>query len=96
MHQPSHHPSHHPYSTVLRQRAAHLGALAASIERSLVMVLPESAGTDTWASRRSRLCEEMLEHNLIQLHQAADDLRDTAFRFRQRADKFDLAHRSVA
>jgi hypothetical protein len=86
--------SHHPYSSVLRQRAHHLRDIAASLERALVTVLDEAAGPETWATRRARLCEQMLAHNLHQLHQAADDLRDLAFRFRQRADELDAAHRS--
>ncbi len=91
-----HHSSHHPLSSVLRQRAAHLTDLAVSIERSLVTALTDVAEHTTWSGRRARLCQEMLEHNLQQLHQAADDLRETAFRFRQRAEELDLAHRRVA
>ncbi len=91
-----HHSSHHPYSSVLRQRAGDLSELAASIERSLVMTLIDGASRSTWSGRRARLCNEMLEHNLQQLHQAADDLRETAFRFRQRAAELDLVHHRVA
>ena len=89
-------PSHHPYSTELRQRAVHLCELAATIERSLVMALPDVIEQAAWTTRRARLCEQMLEANLRQLHQAAEDLRTTAFRFRQRAAQFDRAHRSAA
>jgi hypothetical protein len=81
---------------VLRQRAAQLRSLAVAIERALVMTLPTDAGEQTWTGARAALCEQMLLRNLHQLHQAADDLRETAFRFRQRADELDLAHRSVA
>ena len=42
-------------------------------------------------SRRDRLCLAMLERNLHQLHRAADDLRVTAMRFRERADELDAA-----
>lgn len=77
---------------MLRQRAQHLRDVAASLERALVTVLDEAAGPDTWTTRRARLCEQMLARNLHQLHQAADDLRELAFRFRQRADELDAAH----
>lgn len=74
--------THHPFSSVLRQRAAHLGDLAARIDRALVMTLDDAP---------SELARRLLERNLQQLHLAADDLRDAAFRFRQRADELDLA-----
>jgi hypothetical protein len=86
--------SHHPYSTVLRQRAAGLHELAAAIERSLVVALGSLDRPPEWTGGRARLCEQMLARNLHQLHRAADDLRDTAFRFRRRADELDLAHRA--
>lgn len=47
-------------------------------------------------SRRERLCLAMLERNLHQLHRAADDLRVTAMRFRERADELDAAVRRAA
>lgn len=91
-----HDSSHHPYSTTLRQRSGHLCALAADIERAAVMSLGDAIDRAGWSTRRARLCDEMLAANLRQLHQAADDLRTTAFRYRQRADELDRAHRSVA
>ena len=45
---------------------------------------------------RGRMCEAMLQRNLHQLHRAADDLRITAMRFRERADEFDAAQRTAA
>ena len=89
-------PPSHPYSTILRQRAAGLVDLAATIERALVLSLPEQAEHAGWSGRRADLCRSMLERNLHQLHRAADDLRTTAFRFRRRADELDLAHRDAA
>ena len=86
--------THHPYSGSLRDRASRLRRLAASIERSLVMMLPAADGAETWDTTRAQLCGRMLEHNLHQLHQAADDLRETALRLSQRADQLDAAHRS--
>jgi len=85
---------HHPYSSVLRLRADLLRELASSIERSLVMTLGEGAGADAWAGPRIRLCEQMLARNLYQLHRAAEDVRETAFRFCRRADELDVSHRS--
>ncbi len=94
--EPSQHPNspRHPESTQLRHRAADLRRLAASIERSLVMALDDVGGADTWDTNRARLCERMLSRNLHQLHQAADDLRESALRFCRRADELDLAHRA--
>lgn len=74
--------THHPYSSVLRQRAAHLHDLARHIERTRVMQLDDGP---------SELARRLLDRNLHQLHLAAEDLRDAANRFRQRADELDLA-----
>ena len=89
-----HQSTHHPYSGSLRQRAGHLRRLATSIERSLVMVLRDTDGAEAWDTTRAQLCDRMLGRNLHQLHQAADDLRETAVRFCQRADELDVVHRS--
>lgn len=90
--------AHHPYASVLRQRAGRLQELARAIEDALVIALDDerSLGSIPINSRRARLCEAMLGRNLHQLHQAADDLRETAFRFLARADEFDRsAHTRV-
>ena len=71
----------HPFSSVLRQRAAHLLDLAARIERASVMHL-ESAP--------SALSRRLLARNRHQLRCAVEDLRATAHRFRCRADQLDL------
>ena len=84
----------HPHASVLRQRAATLRDLAGSIERSIVMSLDELACDAGWSSPRARLCEAMLARNLHQLHRAADDLRDTAFRLQARASELDLCARA--
>jgi hypothetical protein len=60
------------------------------------MTLPDAAAEAAWTDRRARLCEQLLHRNLHQLHQAADDLRETSLRLLQRADELDLVHRSVA
>ena len=85
---------HHPDSKALRRRAAELRTLASSIERSLVAVLGDASGTETWNTSRGRLCDRMLSRNLHQIHEAADDLRESALRFCQRADDLDHAHRT--
>lgn len=86
--------SHHPYSGPLRERAGRLRRLASSIERSLVMLLHDADRAASWDTTRAQLCDRMLDRNLHQLHQAADDLRETAVRFCQRADQLDVAHRT--
>lgn len=90
---PSQPAAHHPYASVLRQRAARLQELAQAIERSLVMALDDEPmlAAVPLHSRRARLCEALLARNVHQLHTAADDLRDTAFRFLARAEEFDRA-----
>ena len=80
----------------LRVRAGQLIELAAQIERSCVMNLPDLADVAAWNSSRARLCDVLLERNLHQLHQAADDLRTTAFRFLERADELSPAVGSAA
>jgi hypothetical protein len=76
------HQTHHPYSSVLRQRAAHLQDVAGRVERALVMRLDDPP---------SELARRLLARNVHQLELAADDLRDTATRLRKRADELDLA-----
>ena len=86
---PMHRGSHHPYAAVLRQRAARLHDLARRIDRALVLTLDPAATPIPADTARSRLCETLLTRNLHQLHRAADDLRDLAFRCSVRADEFD-------
>jgi hypothetical protein len=84
---------HHPYASILRQRAECLRELARSIERSLVMTLDDAATERAWVTPRARLCEALLERNLHQLHEAADGLRDTAYRMHARAGELELVRR---
>ena len=83
--------NHHPYVSVLRQRSARLRDLARSIERSLVMTLDEIGGSESGCSTRARLRETMLARNVHQLHEAAEQLRDTAHRMQMRAAELELA-----
>ena len=79
---------------MLRQRSATLRDLARSLERSLVTTLDRVADTGAWAATapsRVRLCEAMLARNLHQLHEAAEQLRDTAHRMHTRAAELELA-----
>lgn len=73
----------------LRQRARNLRALAEAIEASPVMRLDRYADVDTWRGQRPALCATTLATNQHQLHAAADDLREHAFRFEQRASELD-------
>jgi hypothetical protein len=91
-----HPPTTHPHSSMLRQRASGLVDLAVTIERTLVLSLPDHAERAGWSGRRARLCGSMLARNLHQLHRAADDLRVVAHRLRCRADELDLARHLVA
>lgn len=76
----------HPFSSVLRQRSAHLHDVAARVERSLVMGLDGAP---------SELARRLLDRNLHQLHLAVDDLRVVADRCRRRADELDRAARHL-
>lgn len=95
-HHTAHHTAHHPYAAVLRQRAARLQELARRIDGALVMGLDPAVTPIPSDAARARLCETLLARNLHQLHRAADDLRDIAFRFLARADEFDRVPRSAA
>ena len=75
------HPSH-PYSSMLRQRAAHLQDLATRVERTSVMRLDDPP---------TELARRLLDRNLHQLHLAAHELRGDATRLRRRADELDRA-----
>lgn len=83
-------------ATSLRLRAGQLIELAAQIERSCVMNIPDLADAAAWRSPRARLCNVLLERNLHQLHQAADDLRHTAFEMLERAEELSPAVGSAA
>ena len=86
------------YAPDLRRRAAELGELARSIERSIVMTITDDvdAAERRTSTAHDRLNAALLERNLHQLHRAADELRGTAMRFRERADELDAALRSAA
>lgn len=58
------------------------------------MVLRDADELDGWNTMRARLCVRMLDRSLHQLHQAADDLRQTAIECCRRADRLDAAHRA--
>jgi hypothetical protein len=88
--------SHSPAATSLRHRAGELRRFAAALEQAAVFALDQPATpTD---SRWMRLCRRMLAGNLRQLLTAADDLRETAWRFDTRAALLDagLRPRGVA
>lgn len=80
----------------LRNRARQLIELAAQIERSSVMTIPDHAVDAAWHTPRARLCDVLLERNLHQLHQVADDLRQTALQFLERAEQLEPSVGSAA
>lgn len=55
------------------------------------MTLDEIGSDSAGPTQRARLCEAMLSRNLRQLHEAADQLRDTAHRMQTRASELELA-----
>lgn len=79
----------HPAASVLRHRAGELRDLADAIERATVFTLDTGSEPGAPGSRRAALCRRLLARNLHQLLQAADDLRDTAWRYHVRAAHLD-------
>lgn len=75
----------------LRARARHLRHLARTIETTPAMYLDHLAGDETWRGPRPRLCRDLLERNLAQLHRAVDDLRWHAYLLERRAQAAEAA-----
>jgi len=78
----------------LRRRARHLRRLADAIETSPVMRLDRHGDVDTWRGPRPDLCRATLARNQHQLHAAADDLREHAWRLDQQAEELDALARA--
>jgi hypothetical protein len=78
----------------LRRRARHLRRLADAIETSPVMRLDRHGDVDTWRGPRPELCRATLARNQHQLHAAADDLREHAWRLDQQAEELDALART--
>ena len=78
----------------LRQRAQHLRHLADTIEASPVMRLDRYGDVDTWQGLRPDLCRMTLARNQQQLHGAAEDLREHAWRFDQQAEELEAVARN--
>lgn len=47
-----------------------------------------------WGGPRAELCERMLARSLHQLHEAVEDLRESALSLSDQADRLDLEHRT--
>ena len=78
----------------LRLRARHLRRLAETIETSPVMRLDRHGDVDTWRGPRPDLCRTTLARNQHQLHAAADDLREHAWRLDQQAEELEAVARA--
>ena len=78
----------------LRRRARHLRHLAEAIEATPVMRLDRYGDVDTWCGPRPDLCRATLAHNQHQLHAAADDLREHAWRFDREAEELEAVARA--
>ncbi len=78
----------------LRHRAEHLRHLADAIEASPVMRLDRHGDIDTWRGARPELCRATLARNQHQLHAAADDLREHAWRLDRQADELEAIARA--
>jgi hypothetical protein len=87
-----------PYASILRHRATALRSFAGTLDQLLVThigaeELPSSAAHTE--SRHWILRQHLLDHNLHQLHRAADELREVAHQMWQAADSLELAHIST-
>jgi hypothetical protein len=80
-----------PVATTLRHRAGELRRFASAIEQVAVFAIEQPP--EPTDSRRMRLCRRMLAGNLRQLLAAADDLRETAWRFETRAALLEAGQR---
>jgi hypothetical protein len=78
----------------LRQRAEHLRHLADAVEASPVMRLDRHGDVDTWRGARPELCRVTLARNQHQLHAAADDLREHAWRLGRQAEELEAIARA--
>jgi len=78
----------------LRRRARHLRRLAEAIEASPVMRLDRHGDVDTWRGPRPDLCRATLARNQHQLHAAAEDLREHAWRWDQQANELEALARA--
>jgi hypothetical protein len=78
----------------LRRRARHLRRLADAIETSPVMRLDRHGDVDTWRGPWPDLCRATLARNQHQLHAAADDLREHAWRLDRQAEELDALART--
>ena len=58
------------------------------------MRLDRHADVDTWRGQRPDLCRATLAHNQHQLHAAADDLREQAWRYDQQAEDLEAIART--
>ena len=84
-----------PNASILRHRATALRAFAGTVDQLLVTRIESEElsdhagpnGSKQWYVRR-----QLLDHNLHQLHRAADELREVAHQMWQCADDLDLAH----
>lgn len=78
----------------LRRRARHLRRLAEAIEASPVMRLDRHGDVDTWRGPRPDLCRATLARNQHQLHAAAENLREHAWRLDQQANELEALARA--
>lgn len=75
-----------PEAEALRQRAIELRRAAAQVEAVGLDEVIHWAGPETWRSPGADACLAMLERDRQRLGQAADELRDRAWRLDRQAD----------
>ena len=92
------HPPVSPTARILRHRATALRSFASTIDQLLVTRIDVAELSRPAAHADSRhwyLRRQLLDHNLHQLHRAADELREVAHQMWQCADNLEHSH-SVA
>ena len=87
------HPPVSPTARILRHRATALRSFASTIDQLLVTRI-DVAELSGWVadSRHWYLRRQLLDHNLHQLHRAADELREVAHQMWQCADTLEHSH----
>ncbi len=78
-----------PGAEELRQRAVELRRVAADVSDTGIDELIRWAGPDTWRSPGAEACRATLECDRQRLLNAADELRDGAWRLERQADAAD-------
>ncbi len=80
-----------PQAQALRRRAGELRRLAVRLDAVALGEVLAWAGPDTWRSPAADECRAMLSRDRQRIAQAADELRDRAWRLDRQAEALEVA-----